>query len=155
MNHEHFMRIALQEAEENKSNGGYGVGAIVVKDNEVIATGQNSILEYNDPTAHAEVVAIRSASQKLKTENLSGCWLYSTYEPCAMCASAAVWARMKGIVFSARCDDSTNAHSLRVKLRAQDILSVSTPKLELIPDVLRSKGLRFMDFVPCTHKSCS
>lgn len=90
---------------------------------------------------------------ELRSQDLKGCWLYSTYEPCAMCASAAVWARMKGIVFSARCDDSRNKQSLRVKLSAKDILDVSTPCLELIPDVLRTEGLKFMDFKPITRKS--
>lgn len=148
MNHRKFMKLAIEAAHKNKQTGGYGVGALVVKDGEVISTGENLILQDIDPTAHAEIIAIRRAAKKLKNRYLYDCWLYSSYEPCSMCASAAVWARMKGIVFSARCDDSENPYSWIIKYTSSEIIERGIPTLEIVPDVLREEGLELVDFQP-------
>ena len=83
-----FMRQAIALAVDNVENGGGPFGAVIVKDGKVIATGTNRVTPNNDPTAHAEVCAIRAACAKLGTFNLSGCVLYTSCEPCPMCLGA-------------------------------------------------------------------
>ena len=83
---------------ENKEGGPFGA-VIVDKDGNIIATGNNKVLKNNDPTAHAEIVAIRQACEKLKTHDLSDCILYSSCEPCPMCLSAIIWANIKTVYY--------------------------------------------------------
>ena len=78
------------------------VGAVIVRNNRIIATGRNDIIGRKDPTAHAELLAIRRAALKIRNERLTGCTLYATLEPCAMCAGAIVLARLDRVVFGAR-----------------------------------------------------
>ncbi|HEX2758361.1 MAG TPA: nucleoside deaminase, partial [Thermoanaerobaculia bacterium] len=95
------MRDALRAARRALSHGDVPVGAAVVKDGQVIARGRNARERDRDPTAHAEIVAIRRAARKLGTWRLSGCTLYVTLEPCAMCAGAMVLARLPRLVYGA------------------------------------------------------
>ena len=103
-----FMELALQEAQVAAFNGEVPVGAVVVKDGKVIAVGRNSPIEDHDPTAHAEIVALRAAAQTLGNYRLEGCELFVTLEPCAMCAGAMLHARLKRVVFGA-ADAKTGA----------------------------------------------
>jgi tRNA(adenine34) deaminase len=96
-----FMRIALEEAAAAESRGEVPVGAIIVRDGEVIARAGNHNLTDHDPTGHAEIVALRSAAQKLGNHRLNGCELFVTIEPCAMCAGALVHARLARLVYGA------------------------------------------------------
>jgi tRNA(adenine34) deaminase len=96
-----FMNIALEEARIALSLDEVPVGAILVRDGEVISKGHNLRETTSDPTAHAEILALREAANKLGSWRLSGCTLYVTLEPCAMCAGACVNARVKRIVFGA------------------------------------------------------
>jgi tRNA(adenine34) deaminase len=98
---ERFMRDALGAARRALSHGDVPVGAAVVKDGLVIARGRNARERDGDPTAHAEIVAIRRAAKKLGSWRLSGCTLYVTLEPCAMCAGAMVLARLPRLVYGA------------------------------------------------------
>ncbi|MFI5120125.1 MAG: tRNA adenosine(34) deaminase TadA [Thermoanaerobaculia bacterium] len=98
---ERFMRDALGSARRALAGGDVPVGAAVVKDGAVIARGRNARERDADPTAHAEIVAIRRAAKKLGTWRLSGCTLYVTLEPCAMCAGAMVLARLPRLVYGA------------------------------------------------------
>lgn len=100
-----FMETAIEEALRAKEAGDHAVGAVVVAEREIIGKGGQRIKRDNDPTAHAEVVAIREACKIAGSRHLEECVLYTTHEPCPMCASAAVWARMKGIVFGATIHD--------------------------------------------------
>ncbi|MGM9844244.1 MAG: nucleoside deaminase, partial [Muribaculaceae bacterium] len=84
----HFMEMAAKLAEENVLRGGGPFGAVIVKDGEIVATGANSVTLTNDPTAHAEVNAIRKACKENNTFNLAGCVIYSSCEPCPMCLNA-------------------------------------------------------------------
>lgn len=104
----HWMRLALREAEDAARAGEVPVGAIVVKDGQVLATGRNAPVEGHDPTAHAEIVALRAAAQRLSNYRLDGCTLYVTLEPCAMCSGAMVHARLARVVYGAR-DPKTGA----------------------------------------------
>lgn len=99
--HERFMRDALGSARRALSHGDVPVGAAVVKDGLVISRGRNARERDGDPTAHAEIVAIRRAAKKLGLWRLSGCTLYVTLEPCAMCAGAMVLARLPRLVYGA------------------------------------------------------
>lgn len=105
--HEKFMRMAIRVAEENVKNAlGGPFGAVVVKDGELIAESANTVTSTLDPTAHAEVSAIRLACKKLKTFDLSGCVIYTSCEPCPMCLSAIYWARIDKIYFANTKEDA-------------------------------------------------
>jgi tRNA(adenine34) deaminase len=95
----HFMRKALDQAEKAGNRGEVPVGAVVVKDGVIIGRGWNQPISKKDPTAHAEIVALRTAAQKLGNYRLSGCDLYVTLEPCAMCLGAIVHARIRRLVY--------------------------------------------------------
>lgn len=95
-----FMEMAAKIAEENIDNGGGPFGAVIVNEKgEVVATGANRVTADNDPTAHAEVNAIREACRRLDTFSLKGCTVYSSCEPCPMCLSALYWAGVSRIFF--------------------------------------------------------
>ncbi len=100
MNNEEFMREAVKLSLKNINEGGGPFGAVIVKDGEIIAKGTNRVTANNDPTAHAEINAIREATQKLGTFDLSGCQIYSSCEPCPMCLGAIYWARLDKIYFA-------------------------------------------------------
>lgn len=93
------MREAIRLSVENVKNGGGPFGAVIAKDGEIVATGVNRVTSECDPTAHAEVSAIRSASTKLGTFDLSGCEIYSSCEPCPMCLGAIYWAHLDRLYY--------------------------------------------------------
>ena len=93
-----FLQMSAKLSEDNIDTGGGPFGAVIVRDGEVIATGANRVTASNDPTAHAEVVAIRNACKKLATFNLRGTTIYSSCEPCPMCLSALYWAGVDKII---------------------------------------------------------
>ncbi len=92
---EYFMSMAIQEAKIAENKGEVPVGAIIVRNNKIISRGHNIKEDTNDPTDHAEIIAIRSASKKLKSWRLNDCDMYVTLEPCPMCAGAIVQSRIK------------------------------------------------------------
>ncbi|MGE4243027.1 tRNA adenosine(34) deaminase TadA [Ramlibacter sp.] len=120
-----FMARALDEARRSLAAGEVPVGAVVVRDGEIVATGHNQPIARNDPTAHAEIVALRAAAAKLGNYRLDGCELYVTLEPCAMCAGAMLHSRLKRVVFGAR-DAKTGAAGSVVDLFAQALLNHRT-----------------------------
>ena len=99
----HFMEAALEAACKAEAAGEVPVGAVVVRDSEIIARSGNANILLSDPTAHAEVLALREAGRQMENYRLEGATLYVTVEPCAMCAGAAVLARVSRIVYG--CDD--------------------------------------------------
>lgn len=99
---EHFMREALAEAKAAGEDGEVPVGAIVVVGGDVIGRGRNAVISSNDPTAHAEIVALREAARARGNYRLTGAVMYSTIEPCAMCAGALVHARIARLVYGAK-----------------------------------------------------
>jgi len=96
-----FMRAAIAEAEAAERDGEVPVGAVIVRGGEIIASGNNRVLRDSDPTAHAEIVAMRAAGAALGNYRLEGCTLYSTLEPCAMCAGAILHARIERLLYAA------------------------------------------------------
>ena len=99
--HLRYLKAALVQARIASRHGEVPVGAVVVLDGRVVGTGRNEMISRKDPSAHAEILAIRKAAQKLQSERLPGCILYSTLEPCPMCAGAAVLARLSEVVYGA------------------------------------------------------
>lgn len=103
-----YMREAIRLSVENIDNNGGPFGAVIVKDGKVIARGVNRVTSNNDPTAHAEVNAIREASKVLGTFDLSGCEIYSSCEPCPMCLGAIYWARLDKLYYANTKFDAKN-----------------------------------------------
>ena len=101
MTDESYLRAAIAEALSAEESGEVPVGAIIVHDNKIIATGQNQVIRDADPTAHAEIVALRAAGRVLQNYRLEDCTLYTTLEPCAMCAGAILHARIERLVYAA------------------------------------------------------
>lgn len=105
-NNEKYMQMAIDLAVENVKNGGGPFGAVIVKDGKVLATGVNRVTTNNDPTAHAEVTAIRNACSKLSTFDLEGSTIYSSCEPCPMCLGAIYWAHISHLYCGGTKDDA-------------------------------------------------
>lgn len=118
MDHDHFMRAAIVQAELASSHGEVPIGAVVVVDGGVIAAGFNRPISAHDPTAHAEVIALRAAAQATGNYRLTGATIYVTVEPCLMCVGAMVHARIGLVVYGAAepkagaLRSMTNAHQL-------------------------------------------
>jgi guanine deaminase len=106
MDDQEFLDLAVDLAVQNVADGGGPFGAVVVRDGVVLAQGQNRVTRDNDPTAHAEVQAIRAACRDLGTFSLAGCTLYSSCEPCPMCLASSLWARVDRVLFAADRDDA-------------------------------------------------
>ncbi len=120
-----FMREALDLAAQAAAGGEVPVGAVVVKDGVVIGRGSNRPIGANDPTAHAEVVALRDAAARLGNYRLTGCEIYVTLEPCAMCVGAMLHARLGRVVFGA-ADPKTGACGGAVSLSSEAKLNHQT-----------------------------
>jgi guanine deaminase len=103
-----FMLRAIELSLSSANNDGGPFGCVITKKNEIIAEGTNKVTLSNDPTAHAEVVAIRDACKKLDTFNLSGCDLYTSCEPCPMCLSAIYWSHIDSIYYANTREDAKN-----------------------------------------------
>ncbi|TMH11058.1 MAG: tRNA adenosine(34) deaminase TadA [Betaproteobacteria bacterium] len=140
---EFAMRIALDQAQNARLVGEVPVGAVIMRAGQVIATGYNRPITENDPTAHAEIVALRHAANLLANYRLPECELYVTLEPCAMCAMALMHARLKRVVFGA-VDPKTGAAGSVIDLFAQPQLNHHT---ELVSGVLADEcGQVLRDF---------
>ncbi len=107
---EYYLKRSIEIAETNcKTNNGGPFGAVIVRNGEIVAECGNSVTTTNDPTAHAEVNAIREACKKLNTFDLSDCEIYASCEPCPMCLSAIYWARIPKLYYAANKHDAKNA----------------------------------------------
>jgi len=122
---EYFMREAMTLAQQAAARGEVPVGAIVVKDGEIIGRGSNAPIGMHDPSAHAEILAMRDAAKNIDNYRLVDCSLYVTLEPCAMCAGAIQHARIGKLIFGAK-DPKTGACGSVVNLMAEDKLNHHT-----------------------------
>ena len=105
-----FLREAIRlSVEKMEGNEGGPFGAVIVRNGQIVGRGWNCVTSTNDPTAHAEIVAIRDACSKLKTFSLAGCEIYSSCEPCPLCLAAIFWSRLDRIYYAATCDDAASA----------------------------------------------
>lgn len=125
MSDDDFMQVALELAQQAEHAGEVPVGAIVVKDGEIIGRGSNAPITMHDPTAHAEIRAMRDAAQHLENYRLVGCTLYVTLEPCAMCSGAIQHARIAKVIYGAS-DPKTGACGSVVNLMAEPKLNHHT-----------------------------
>ena len=141
MNHPNseIMQKAIKLAAENHDKDKQVVAAIILKGDKIISEGFTSVKEDSDPTAHAEINAIRKAAKKLNSHKLEGCWLYTTVEPCPMCASACVWARMEGIVYGANMSDANDKITQKVKVKSEEVIANGDPKLKVYGDFMRAE----------------
>ena len=104
-----YMKIAKELANENlKTNAGGPFGACIVKDGKIIGKGSNHVLANNDPTAHAEIMAIRDACKNINSYDLSGCELYTSCYPCPMCLAAIIWANIKKVYYGNTKEDAAD-----------------------------------------------
>lgn len=155
---EKYMRKALEAAITSANNGDYGHGAVVIKDGEVLSTGYEALKSGNDPVnGHAEIDAIRKACQKLEQPYLQDCVMYCTAEPCPMCMSAIIWAKLPAVVFAITRDDmieemerlkqaSEGKFSWRqIAIPASYIVEHGEPKVELHPGFMRKEGLKLFE----------
>lgn len=127
--HEIFMREAMEEARRAWEAGEVPVGAVVVRDGQIVGRGFNRPISTHDPTAHAEIVALRDAARRIGNYRLTGCDLYVTIEPCVMCAGAIMHARIAHVIYGAR-DPKTGAHGSVVDLFAEKRLNHHTDVTE-------------------------
>jgi tRNA(Arg) A34 adenosine deaminase TadA len=136
-----FMKKAIRLSVQNVEKGTGGpFGAVIVKDGKVIARGANSVTTTNDPTAHAEVVAIRKACKALKTYQLIGCEIYTSCEPCPMCLAAIYWARPDKIFFANSKEDAA-AIGFDDKLIYEEIARPISERKIFIQQLLRDEAL--------------
>ena len=135
--HEEFMRQALALAEEAQGAGEVPVGAVVVLGDEVVGRGRNSPIAQNDPTAHAEMLAIREACARIGNYRLEGATIYSTLEPCVMCAGALVAARVATLVFATR-DLRFGGVRSKFRLADSDLLN---HRLDVVEGVLAAESI--------------
>lgn len=143
------MRRCIQLARRASTAGNYALGALVVLNDEILAESGSGLIEAdNDPSAHPEMVVIRSAARKLRSRYLPGAVLVTTLEPCPMCTSAAIWAKMAGIVFGASQEDAKkwsvdhpdNVYTWRqIEIPAHKVVAAGEPRLKLHEGVLREE----------------
>ncbi|MCX5695584.1 MAG: nucleoside deaminase [Candidatus Omnitrophica bacterium] len=140
-----YMRLALKEAAKNfKSLAGGPFGACIVKGSKILAIERNRVLS-SDATAHAEINAIRLASQKLKTFDLSGCVIYSTTEPCPMCFSAIHWARINKVIYGTAIADARSIGFNELSIKSAKMKALGKSKVKIIPAFLRKECLALLN----------
>jgi len=145
--HEHFMRLALREAEQALAEDEVPIGAVIVHHQRVIASAHNQREQLRDPTAHAEMIAVTQAAASLGSWRLEDCTLYVTLEPCTMCAGAIVLARIPRLVYGAADPKAGAVHSLyqllsdpRLNHRAEVVAGVSAAQCaELLSRFFQAK----------------
>lgn len=128
---ERFLREAIALAEASIDEGGGPFGAVVVRKGEIIGRGNNRVTLGNDPTAHAEILAIRDACSNIGDFQLSGCELYVSCEPCPMCLSAAYWARLDAVYFAATAEDAAEVGFDDVLIRQELLLAPELRRLTM------------------------
>jgi len=138
---EHFLREAIRLSGEGMA-GGYGgpFGAVVVRDGEIVGRGFNRVTSSNDPTAHAEIVAIRDACARLETFTLAGCEIYASCEPCPMCLAAIYWSRIERLYYAAAREDAAAAGFDDAQFYAELALPPSARSLQAV-QALRAEAL--------------
>ncbi|MDX2048781.1 MAG: nucleoside deaminase [Chitinophagaceae bacterium] len=145
MTDEHYMKLALKEAQKAYDEGEVPVGAVVVLNEKVIARGYNMVEKLNDPTAHAEMIALTSAFNFLGSKYLPDATLYVTVEPCLMCAGALYWSKIGKVVWGA--DDEKNGHRLTPRPPLHHVERGSWPfhpKTEIVMGVLKNECAALM-----------
>jgi len=139
--HENYLSEAIRLAVRNQEQGGGPFGAVIVRKGEIIASSGNTVTHENDPTAHAEINAIRQACKHLGHFELSDCTLYSSCEPCPMCLGAIYWARMGAVYFAASKEDAKDAGFDDSFIYEELKISINNRKIPTY-QMLREKALK-------------
>jgi tRNA(Arg) A34 adenosine deaminase TadA len=139
MTDEEYMRLAIQKAQEGIAAGQSPFGAVIIKDNRVVAATHNTVWRDTDPTAHAEVNCIRRAASVLQTISLHGCEMYSTTEPCPMCLSAIHWAKIERVMYGASIADATAAGFCELCVDAKKLAEMGKSPLRVESGLLREE----------------
>ncbi len=137
MTHERFMYLALAEAEKGDSP----YGAVIIKDNEVVAKAYNTVIRDSDPSAHAEMNAIRALTNKNKSPSLEGYIIYASGEPCPMCAAACIWAGVEEIIIGASIQDLIDINQSQIHLSCEEIIAKSSKKIKVTKGVLQQESI--------------
>ena len=138
MNSEDFMRLALEEAKK----GDAPYGAVIVKDNQVVALAHNTVKRDSDPSAHAEINVIRNLTAQLQNPSLEGYTIYTTGEPCPMCATACVWTGISEIVYGASIEDLVSVNQSQINISCEEIIAKSFRKIKVQRGALREECLK-------------
>ena len=140
-----FMRLAIQAAWQGVRKGEMPFGACIVRKGQVVVVAHNSARANMDSTAHAEVQAIREASRQLKTLELTGSTIYSTCEPCPMCFTACVWAKVNRIVYACRIEDAERTGIRQVPITSGRMNQLGHCGVEIVEDLLREESLKLFE----------
>ncbi len=140
-----FMRLAIQAAWQGLGKGEMPFGACIVRKEQVLSVSHNSAKASIDTTAHAEVQAIREASRQLRMLELAGCVIYSTCEPCPMCFTACLWARLGRIVYACRIEDAEKAGIRQIPISSSRMKQLGQSDVQLVGDVLREESLKLFE----------
>jgi guanine deaminase len=141
-----LLRLAIALARESVREGGGPFGALVAREGRVIAAGKNQVTLANDPTAHAEVVAIRAACAELASFSLEGCELFSSCEPCPMCLAASYWARVERVTFAATRADAAAAGFDDARIEREQALPADQRALPLVQLLHAEGAVAFQDW---------
>lgn len=137
MTHEKFMMLALEEAKKGDSP----YGAVIVRDNEVVAKAYNTVIRDSDPSAHAEMNAIRYLTTKNNSPSLAGYTIYASGEPCPMCAAACIWAGVDRIVIGASIEDLIAINQSQIHLACEELIAKSSGNIKVIKGILQQESL--------------
>ena len=139
-----FMLRAIELSISSANGTGGPFGCVIVKDDKIIAEGSNKVTFSNDPTAHAEIVAIREACKKLNTFNLSGCDLYASCEPCPMCLSAIYWAHIDKVYYANTRDDAQKINFDDSLIYSELLKNIKKRKISMI-QMMRNEALKVFE----------
>jgi tRNA(Arg) A34 adenosine deaminase TadA len=140
----HYMRLAIETAQQGLKKGEAPFGACIVKGGQVVVTVHNVARERTDITAHAEMHAIREACRQLKTLDLSGCQIYASCEPCPMCFSACFWAKLDKIVYGSRIEDAERIGIRQIPIASATMKQLSRAPMEVLGDVMREESVELL-----------
>jgi guanine deaminase len=133
MNDQHFLRLAIEKAQEGIAIGQSPFGAVIIRDGVTIAAAHNTVWRDCDPTAHAEINAIRAAAAALKTIDLSGSTMFTTCEPCPMCLAAIHWSKIDRVVYGATIADAAGAGFTELRVGAASLAELGGSQLIVEP----------------------
>ncbi len=137
-NHEHFMRMAMEEAAKGGSEGNTAVGSVIVRDGDIVAAGRNLVTSTNDPTAHAETVALREAGAAQGDPDMIGCTLYTTFQPCPMCSGALIVSAVATVVMGARPNPGEGRYA---PYSMEQLFEQAGSKIEILNGILARECL--------------
>lgn len=155
MTHSDFMSLAISKAKEGIDSGQSPFGAVIVKDGKVVSNAHNRVWKTCDPTAHAEVNAIREAAKNLNSIDLSGTVMYTTCEPCPMCLSAIHWAKIDKVYYGATIADAAKANFQELKFPAKELARQGGSKLIVEDGILQSECASLFDYFKKVGKAAT